>query len=77
MFVMTASEASEHKQARDTLQSVYGITWAQAELWLETGEKVSSAEEAREALRSYRSTVWEQDEEDRWEGVLQEVYGDA
>ena len=76
MTVMTATEATEHKAARDVLQAEYSLTWAQAELWLVTGEKVSSSEEAREALRSLNSMLWEQDNEDRWEGVLMEVYGE-
>jgi len=69
IYALTAAEAREAKEASRLLQLRYGLTYAQAELWLETGEK-ESPEAAREALRSYRAMVWEQDEEDRWEGVL-------
>lgn len=69
----TSSEARESKQARDTLIRRYHLTYAQAELWLETGEK-ESPEVAREALRSITERTWELENEDRWEGVLEEVY---
>ena len=63
-FVQNREEKQDAKEAINKLMLVHGLSWFQAELWLETGEYEENPEIAREALRSYQAGVWGEDEAD-------------